>query len=417
MSEAADRAESIVVVGAGAAGFAVVQGARTVDRETPIIMLSDEPEMPWDRPPLSKAVLTETSVGARYELISDQRLSKLDVDLRLGASAAALDTANRTVRLSDGTQLGYSDVVIATGGSPRMPSIPGFETTTPGVHVLRTQRDAQALRRELIRGARLVIFGAGFLGLEVAATATSLGCQVTIIEAAARPLEARLGETVSGRLLELHQQRGVRVMVSTSPIGLCTEPDQGRVTGVVLDSGDLLAADVVLVAIGCVPNTGWLAGSGLDLSNGVVCDEFCRAAPHVWAAGDVAAWRDIDLGTHVRVEHRSNAGEQGRAVGLNIVAARTGAGLTPYLSTPFFWTDQFGVKMQAAGHPHLADRERVTTSAEGDGFVVVRYSGPHVIGVLAWNAPKEFLASRRELAETVERSRSTPDQPTKRTTL
>lgn len=386
----------MVVVGASAAGFAAAQAVRQADPGASVVVIGDEPDLPWDRPPLSKAVLKDHE--ATFPVIAAGRLERLAADVRLGVPATSLDVKAHRLTLSDGAVIPYGSLVIATGVRPRDLTALGRAGSSPNLHTLRSQADAARLRASLTPGARLAVVGAGFLGLEVAATARSLGCEVTVVEYAKDPLLARLGPATSSRLLELHRDRGVEIIASSSVVAVNRDLHNLRIAEVVLDSGRVIPTDVVLVAVGCLPNVEWLEGSGLELSDGVVTDVHCQAGPSIWAAGDVAAWESVDSGRPTRVEHRANASEQGRTAGLNVVADREGAVPQAYAPVPFFWTDQYDVKIQACGHPEIAETEQVELSVSG-GFVSTHWLAGELVGAMAWNAPKEFVAMRRDMVQ------------------
>jgi 3-phenylpropionate/trans-cinnamate dioxygenase ferredoxin reductase subunit len=388
--------QSVVIIGAGAAGLSVAQCLRGEGYVGRLTLLGDETELPYDRPPLSKQVLAGSWDPERARLLPEDRIRMLRADLRLGASAAGLDTSAHEVTLSDSRVVGYDALVVATGIQPRQ--LP--RANSAGTHVLRTMADSLRLQSMLSRspGARLVIVGAGFLGLEVAATARRLGAEVVVVEPVARPLENRLGAFAAARLLALHQSNGVRVLTGVGIESVtgrpgpvhpgCDGPHVVRLT-----SGAVLEADALLVAIGCSPRLGWLAGSGITVSDGVVCDEFCQAAADVWAAGDVARWLHPGLGKHIRLEHRTNATEQGRAVALNILGAQC-----PFRPVPFFWTDHYETKIQVAGFlPAGAECELAEGSLDSGSFVQTFRQAGILVGVLGWNAARSMTNYRRTL--------------------
>lgn len=321
--------DDVVIVGASAAGLAAAESLRREGYGGRLHVVGAETHLPYDRPPLSKRVLSGEWAGDRTLIRDADALASLDANWILGTSAQGLDLEAREVRLADGWALGYDGLVIATGVSPRrLPS--GHELT--GVHTLRTRDDADRLRAALLEGPRVVVVGAGFLGAEVAAVASQIGLEVSLVYPQSVPM-GQLGVLVGSALAELHADRGVRLHTGTSVAELVA--DRGRVAGVRLVDGSRLDADLVLVAIGSVPNTGWLQGSGLGLSDGVECDALCRAAPGVVAAGDVASWFHPGVGRRVRVEHRMNAAEQGHA------AARTLLDLpSAFAPVPYAWSDQ-----------------------------------------------------------------------------
>lgn len=373
------------MVGASAAGLTTVEALRRKGYREPITVLGAEWHPPYDRPPLSKQFLCGDWDEARTRLRPDAMLSALDAEFVLGDSAVALDVDRKLVRTAAGRALTADAVVIATGLTPRR--LPGPDLQ--GVHVLRTLDDAAALRKDLSEGARVVVVGDGVLGAEIAATARKLGLAVTMAGPQAAPLESQLGPMVGRLLADLHAAEGVELRLGTAVTGL-TDVD-GRVSGVRLADGDVLPADVVVVALGASPATEWLEGSGIRLDNGVVCDAYCRAADGIYAAGDVARWQHEE--SLLRLENRTNATEQAMCVAANIL----GESLA-YRPIPYFWTDQFAVKVQVHGRPS-ADAE--VTVAEGnitDGRFVAHYHrDDRIVAVLGWNLPKQTRAHREHL--------------------
>jgi NADPH-dependent 2,4-dienoyl-CoA reductase/sulfur reductase-like enzyme len=394
---------SVLIVGASAAGLATATALRRKGFAGDITLLGDEDVTPYDRPPLSKQFLSGSWGPEQLDLMPQDRLAGLDVALLLGRRATAAHLDDHQVDDDRGNTHRYDDLVIATGLRAR--ELPA--TDVAGVLTLRTRGDAERLRSLLSPGARLVIVGAGFLGLEIAATARRLAAHVTVVEPAQQPLADRLGQDISRRLQDLHTQNGVELILGTGVRGFATdrplpgpfvdaggEPDApGAVRGVELTDGRTIAADVVLVAIGGVPCTDWLSGSGLNLDGGVVCDEYCRAAPDVWAAGDVARWLHLGLNRHARLEHRTNATEMGQAVASGITGD-----LRPYLPVPFFWTDHYDVRVQVAGVISSDSTASVVSGTnDGDAFLSVFQEDGRAVAALGWNAPRELGAYRREL--------------------
>lgn len=380
----------VVVVGAGAAGLTTVDSLRREGFGGRITVVGAERHRPYDRPPLSKQILSGQWEPDRLALRRDEDFTTLDAGWELGTAATALDAAARKVTLADGRTLGYDGLVIATGVSPRrLPHGHDLE----GVHVLHTLDDALALRAALGAGTRVVVVGAGFLGCETASVASRLGLDVTVVDPLAAPMIRQFGPHVAALLAEVHQQHGVRLRMGTGVVGFSGEG--GRVTAVDLDDGIRQPADTVLVAIGSRPVTGWLAGSGLDVSDGVDCDAECRAAPNVVVAGDVANRFDPALGRRARVEHRMNATEQGMA------AARALLGLPPRPpGVPYFWTDQYDVKIQIHGIPAPEADFAVESGDPATGrFTGVYRSDGRVIAGLAWNSPREGRALRQRVLD------------------
>ncbi|MGW0945563.1 NAD(P)/FAD-dependent oxidoreductase [Streptomyces sp. NPDC002623] len=370
----------IVVVGASAAGLAAVETLRREGHTGPLTLIGDEPHLPYDRPPLSKQVLASEWEEHRLELRPAGDLAALDLDLRLGVAATGLDVAGHGVRLADGTEVSYDGLIIATGVRPRR--LPG-----EGAHVLRTLEDALTLRERLTPGRRLVVVGAGFLGAEAAAVAWRLGAEVTLLEPAAVPLAHAVGEQVGRVLSRAHLDRGVNLRCGVT----VTEVTED---GVRLGDGEIVEADEVLVAIGSTPNTDWLAGSGLAVGDGVVCDEYCEAARNIYAAGDVARWHNPLFGTSMRIEHRTNAAEQGMAAARNLLAPDA---RKPFAPVPYFWSDQYDMKIQAYGFLRGHDEVAVV---EGDlaerRFVAVYRTGDRVSGALAVGMPPKAIRLWRQ---------------------
>ncbi|GAA5015707.1 FAD-dependent oxidoreductase [Actinopolymorpha pittospori] len=379
---------SVLVVGASAAGLGVAEALRRKGHRGAVTVLGAEPHQPYDRPPLSKQILAGDWTPERAWLRPPAALAALDVDFVLGDRALALDPKSRSVHTESGRTLCADSIVVATGLAPR--TLPGQENLA-GVHVLRTFDDALALRSALPTCSRLVVVGEGVLAAEIAATARKLGVTVAMTGPQPAPLAAQLGPLAAGLLAELHAERGVSLRLGTAASGLAG--GDGRVTGVRLATGEVLPADLVVVAVGAAPVTDWLAGSGLCLDNGVVCDSRCQAARGIYAAGDVARWHHEGLDDLVRLENRTNATEQAVAVAANILGADL-----PYKPVPYLWTDQYDTRIQVFGTPRPEDDVTVVDGAVGDRrFVALCRRDGAVTGVLGWNMPKQTRLRRQEL--------------------
>lgn len=370
----------VVVVGASAAGLAAVETLRREGFEGDVTLIGDEPHAPYDRPPLSKQILSRAWQEDRLPLRSDEDLSALNVELRLGTKAIGLDTLARTVKTASGEALPYDGLIVATGVRPRaLPTARG--------HLLRTLDDALKLRSRLEPGRHLLVVGAGFLGAEAAAAARGIGCRVTLVEPAPVPLAHAVGEDVGRMLSTLHSEHGVDLRTGT---GVAEVTDEG----VRLVGGEVIEADEVLVSVGSVPNTDWLEGSGLRLDDGLVCDEYCSAGPGVYAAGDVARWYNPLFGTSMRVEHRTHAAEQGMAAARNLLRGPQGR---PFAPVPYFWSDQYDMKLQAYGYLRGHDEG---TLVEGDlaerRFIVAYRTGDRLTGVIAAGVPPRTLRAWRQ---------------------
>ncbi|KKF02829.1 NAD(P)/FAD-dependent oxidoreductase [Mycolicibacterium obuense] len=383
--------EHIAVIGASLAGLSAVRALRSQGFSGRITVIGDESRRPYDRPPLSKAFLA----GA----LSEQDLALEDSDdleavWLLGSAATALDTATNTVELADGRRVHADGFVIATGSRAR--PWPGTEEMA-GVHVIRTIDDAVALRSELRPGARMVVIGAGFIGAEVASTARTLGVDVTIVEAAPTPLQVQLGSRLGAVVAQAHGVHGTTLLCGVGVAGLTCGSDH-RVTGVDLHDGRHLPADVVVVGIGGIPNVEWLQGSGISLGNGVLCGASGQTnIPNVVAVGDCAAWHDASTGVARRVEHWTGALERPAIAVATLLSGGLECGVAA--KAPYFWSDQYGSRIQFAGSA-LPDDE-ITIEAgdcESGSFLATYRREGRLVAVLGVDQPKLFTRWRRQLA-------------------
>jgi 3-phenylpropionate/trans-cinnamate dioxygenase ferredoxin reductase component len=379
------RTGGIVIVGGGLAAARTAEQLRRSEYAGPITIVSDEDHLPYDRPPLSKEVLrSETDdVTLKPAEFYDEN----DITVLLGKAARAVDTANQTVRLSDDTALSYDELVIATGLVPkRIPSFPNIE----GIHVLRSFDESLALRQQAAEARHAVVIGAGFIGCEVAASLRGLGVGVVLVEPQPSPLASVLGEQIGSLVARLHRAEGVDVRCG---VGVAEVRGTEKAEKVVLSDGTELDADLVVVGIGSHPATGWLEGTGIEIDNGVVCDADGRAsAPHVWAIGDVASWRNT-VGHQVRVEHWSNVADQARA----LVPAMLGQDVPAAVSVPYFWSDQYDVKIQCLGEPEAGDIVHVVED-DGRKFLAFYERDGVVAGVVGGGMPGKVMKSRAKIA-------------------
>jgi NADPH-dependent 2,4-dienoyl-CoA reductase/sulfur reductase-like enzyme len=391
--------ERIVIVGAGAAGLAVAESARSLGYQGALTMINGERHLPYDRPPLSKQLLTGQWTPDRLALREPAALDRLDLDLRDGVRARAVDTTARTVDLDDGRQVGYDALVIATGVQARwLPGTRGVE----GVHVLRDLDDALRLRADLDSGGPLVVIGAGVLGVEVAAVARQRGLEVTVVDPLPLPMMRVVGPDVGTLIADIHRERGVDLRGGVGVRGVLTT--DGRVEAVDREDGSALPAAAVLVAIGASPDVGWLDGSGIPIggpnpeegSGGILCGAAGHVTDGVWAAGDVAAWPRPGGTGWRRVEHRLSATEQGRAVARSILdPTYVDPGAIPY-----FWSDQYEYKIQSYGLPGPDDRFTVVEGALTDRKFIGTYTAAGVItGVLGIGMARALRTWRAQIGE------------------
>jgi 3-phenylpropionate/trans-cinnamate dioxygenase ferredoxin reductase component len=341
--------------------------------------------LPYDRPPLSKEVLRKEvdDVALKPREWYDEN----DITLRLRSAATSLDTTGQTITLDDGTALAYDQLVIATGLVPRrIPAFPDLD----GIRVLRSFDESMALREHASAARHAVVVGAGFIGCEVAASLRSLGVDVVLVEPQPTPLASVLGERIGGLVARLHRDEGVDVRLD---VGVAEVRGQGHVDTVVLTDGTELTADLVVVGIGSRPATEWLEGSGIEVDNGVICDEAGHtSAPNVWALGDVASWRDA-TGHQARVEHWSNVADQARVV----VPAMLGRDVPTNVVVPYFWSDQYDVKIQCLGEPEASD---VVHLVEDDGrkFLAYYERDGVLVGVVGGGMPGKVMKVRGKIA-------------------
>ncbi|HTZ10089.1 MAG TPA: FAD-dependent oxidoreductase [Acidimicrobiales bacterium] len=393
---ALDRTATVAVVGASLAGLRAAEALRAEGHTGPVVMVGAESHPPYDRPPLSKQFLAGTWDRDRIALRAPDKLAALDLDLRLGRVAVSLDVEGRVVELDDGTSVAFDGAVIATGAQPRrLPDTAGVA----GVHTLRTVEDSLALAAAAGAGVRMVVVGAGFIGSEVAATCAGLGAEVSVVEALPVPLARVLGPVVGRACAALHADHGVALHTGVGVAGLevtgegASPATAGRVTGVRLEDGRTLDADVVVVGIGVVPTTAWLQGSGLEVADGVVAGPTLHCAPHVVAAGDVARWFDRSVDALIRIEHWTNAAEQGAMAARNLLAGPEAS--QDYVPVPYVWSDQYDVKIQIIGHPGPDDDVVVVDGAIEEGRFVALYGrAGRLTAALGFSRPRQLMGYR-----------------------
>lgn len=388
---------AMVIIGAGQSGARAAHALRDNGWEGAITLLGNEGVAPYDRPPLSKAVLLGQQTTAQCALYDEAFYRDQRIDLRIDANVQQIDRAARAVVLKDGRSVGYQRLLIATGAAPRRLTVPG--ATLEGVHVLRTAVDALIVLDELSPGRKIAIVGAGFIGLEIAAAAIARGCEVIVIEAAARALMRAVPEIVAAHLVERHRQMGVDVRFAVQ-VDRIMGSAMKRLTGVKLSDGTSIACDCVIAGIGVKPRTGLAEAAGIDVADGIAVDDTLRTNdPHIFAAGDVCSFPHRLFRRRMRLECWKNAEDHARIVARNMLDR----GET-YSEVPWFWSDQYDMTIQIAGMPAFgvttAVREtsaasRIFFALDRDG-VLVGASGVGQVGEIARDVrvAQELIARR-----------------------
>lgn len=378
--------DHVVVVGGSVAAVNAVAELRNAGHEGDITLVSAEDQLPYDRPPLSKEALREGRDHRSLLIKEPGWYDENSVELSLGAAAVALDAGDKTLLLESGREVSYDGLIVASGCRTRpFPLLDGV----PNVFEVRSLSDSLELHDQLLPGRHVVVIGAGFIGLEVAATARKMGLDVSVVEIAPVPLTRVLGSELGHWFLDHHVGHGVKLFCGT---GI----DRVEVTSggnqIHLADGTVLIADLIVAGVGVEPETSWLATSGIELSNGVVCDEALRTtAPDVVAAGDIVRWPNRLFGETMRVEQWLNAVEQGTH------AARTLLGeVEPFAPVPYFWSDQFEAKIKFVGHVDGEDQVKITRMDE-KGLVALFGRGDRLRGALCINAPRQLALSKRDI--------------------
>jgi NADPH-dependent 2,4-dienoyl-CoA reductase/sulfur reductase-like enzyme len=385
---------NVVVVGASLAGLRAVEALRTGGFEGSITVIGDEPHVPYDRPPLSKRLLSGDWEPDRIALRRPDDMGSLAATWRQGVAATGLDLTAGEIRLADGDTVPFDGLIVATGSTARR--LPDQENH-PHVVTLRTLDDALDLRRRIQDGGRRVaVIGAGFIGLEVASTARMLGNDVIVLEGAEAPLIRGLGAAMGTAVAEVHADHGVEIRCNVQVEGFAS-------SAVLIDGGWHEPADVVVVGIGVVPATGWLDGSGLVIRDGVVCAPSLNTGhPLVYAAGDLVRWYNPLFGEEMRVEHWTNAAEQGALAASNLISEAAGQTLVDYAPVPFFWSEQYDRRIQFLGRAGPDDEVRVVAgSVDQRQFLAIYGRGDRLRGVLGVNMPRAVMPFRRHLIDRI----------------
>jgi NADPH-dependent 2,4-dienoyl-CoA reductase/sulfur reductase-like enzyme len=402
MARRHDRSlNAVVIVGASLAGYRTAQALREFGFRGSLHLVGEEPHLPYSRPPLSKHYLARTSDESSIWLATLLELDALDLALGLGRTAVNVDLSARYVELDDGERLAYDALVVATGARPRL--IAGLTETSrpPSVHTLRTIEDARRLSDVLRphpdgRPTDVVVVGSGFIGSEVTSTSLGLGAYVTLVDSGEAPMSAVLHSEMGHILARRHRKAGVNLRSNATVREIMVDPaaDSNISTEVRLTSGESLAADAVVVGVGVTPTTGWLQGSGLQLDDGLVCDETLQAYEGVFAAGDVTRWGPPGEPGR-RLEHWTNAVAQAEHVARNIMA---GPDATPFENIPYYWSDQFGFRLDVVGEPPAGcDLDFVWGTPQTASLVALYRKGAEVLGVVAVDARHQMVTVRRAL--------------------
>lgn len=410
-------ARAIVIVGAGQAGGWAATTLRSRGYDGRVLLLGEEPHAPYERPPLSKAVLGGQAAAESTELFSAARLAELDIEFRPGIAATRLRVDDKQVDSSDGGSAAYDKLILCTGGRPVVPALPGVSSAA--VHVLRTRDDAMRLRAQLGPGKHVVIVGGGWIGLEVAATARQSGSRVTVLEQAARLCARSVQPGVSAHLAALHAAHGVEVRLGASLCAVHPQPD-GRAVAELAD-GSAIAADAVVLGVGLQANDALARAAGIECDRGVLVDEYCRtSAPDVFAAGDVAVvvyGGAVRTGAahagaahagaahggaahagavgRVRLESWQNAQDQGAAAALSALGESV-----PYTPSGAVWSEQYDAMVQIVGFPALAASEVLRPQAESRALLSVALdAGSRIVAAVAVDAPRELRQLRKWIAQ------------------
>lgn len=382
--------EHIAVVGASLAGLHVVQHVRRLGFEGRLTLIGEEAHLPYDRPPLSKKILLGEATLDDI-MLRAQPWDLLNLDLRLGVRATALDAKTKTLTLSSGETLTPDAIFLCTGVRARpLPHIPARK----GIHTLRTLEDAQAIGHLLDQNERVVVAGGGFIGAEVAAVAKQRGLEVTLVEPSETLMVRGIGPRWGAYMERVHREQGVDVRTG---VGITSVDGEDALEAVTLTDGTRIETSLMVVGIGGIPNTEWLEGSGLTLQDGVVVDAYCETEfPRIFAVGDVARFFHEGYGEHARIEHWTNAVEMAKAAAQNLLQAEKQV----FVTTPLVWSDQFHLKLQTAGRFHPDDEELVTMGSEEEGeFLVLRGRDGVLTGALSVNRASMLVRMKMLIAK------------------
>lgn len=384
---------AFVIVGGGHAGGQAAASLRQAGYEGSIVLVGEEPHIPYQRPPLSKQYLAGEQGLDRVYLRAESFYAGKDITLRQGVRAVGLDVAARVVTLEDGEALRYEKLLLATGGRARALDVKGAGLA--GVHLLRTIADVDAIKAEFKPGSRLAVVGGGYIGLEAAAVGMQAGLDVTVLEVEERILQRVVTPAMSSFYEQLHRDAGVAVRTGAEVVGF---EGNGRVQAVRCADGATVPADLVIVGVGIVPNMALAAEAGLDCADGILVDERCAtSAPDVYAAGDCTNHPNPLLGRRLRLESVPNAMEQSRVAAANMAGADQ-----RYASVPWFWSDQYDLKLQMVGFAADGDTSVVRGDPATRRFAAFHLKAGELVAVDAVNSPREFMACRQLVGRRVD---------------
>lgn len=393
---ASSAATSVVIVGAGHAGAAAAEQLRRDGHQGRIVLVGGEPHLPYQRPPLSKKFLAGEQTLERGLIKSDSFYEQNRIELRLGARAQSLDCSRSRLTLTDGSTLEYDALLLATGSEPRRLNAPGSDLA--GIFYLRTADEVDAIRAHCKPGAKLIVVGGGYIGLEVAATCRKLGLEVHVLEMADRVMNRVVAPVVSDFYATEHAMHGVPIHCNTTVSAFVGDT---RVRAVQCADGGSFPADLVVVGVGVVPNVELARDAGIACDNGILVDEFCHTSePRVFAAGDCTNHPSLRYGRRVRLESVDNAFEQARTAASNIAGKAT-----PHDKVPWFWSDQYDLKLLIVGLSQGYDSTVVRGDPASRAFSVSYLRGGELIALDAINTPKDYMAARKLI---VERARPDP---------
>ncbi len=381
--------KGVVIIGGGHGGSQLAASLRNEGYEGTVTLIAEEADIPYQRPPLSKTYLKEPEKGLQA-LRPEAFYQSHDVDLRLSTRATGIDRQARTVALSDGGSVDFEHLVLAVGSRPRLPPIPG--TDVNGVFLLRAAADARKLHDGFRNAESVVVIGGGFIGLELAATARSLGRNVTVVEATDRLMGRAVAPEISGHFLDLHHSWGSQVLLNSPAAGIIGD-GRGNVAAVQADVGDAIPADLVVLGIGVVPNVELAEEIGLSVENGIVVGpNLATDDPKIFAIGDCAVFQEVSINRRIRLESVQNAVDQAKALAKTIV----GNGQS-YRAVPWFWSDQQDVKLQMVGLADLATRRVIRGKPEDGAFSVFQFAGERLVEIDSVNRPADHMLGRRVL--------------------